>query len=156
MSKADLKMQVVDLVNTVDRFEELVRLTRLKNGEIEDAIAGFAEEFCFIDRGLGLEFNDRERLREFLQKERELYPNSSFQTKNIVVAEDHFIAQWLLEYTIKVPFYGNILRDFPVSLHGISIIRISKGKVTEWSDYYDGLTSGRTDLKSCFTEWIDY
>ena len=117
-------------------------LTRLKNGEIEDVIADFAEEFCFNDRGLGLVFNDRERLREFLQKERALYPDSSFQVKNILVAEDHVIAEWLLEYTIKEPFYGNTLRDVPVSLQGISIIRISKSNITEWFDYYDGHTSG--------------
>ena len=66
------------------RNEDVLRaLTRLKNGEIEDAIADFAEEFCFNDRGLGLEFTNRQRLREFLQKERELYPDSSFQAKNI-------------------------------------------------------------------------
>jgi hypothetical protein len=124
------------------RNEDVLRaLTRLKNGEIEDAIADFAEEFCFNDRGLGLEFTNRQRLREFLQKERELYPDSSFQAKNILVAEDHVIAEWLLEYTIKEP-YGNTLRDVPVSLQGISIIRISKSNITEWFDYYDGHTSG--------------
>jgi steroid delta-isomerase-like uncharacterized protein len=139
------------------RNEDVLRaLTRLNNGESEEAIADFAEDFCFNDRGLGLEFNDREQLREFLQKERALYPDSSFQVKNILVAEDHVIAEWLLEYTIKEPFYGNTLRDVPVSLHGISVIRISKGKVTEWSDYYDGLTSRRTGLASYFTEWIEY
>jgi hypothetical protein len=54
-------------------------LTRLKNGKIEDAVDEFAENFCFNDRGIALEFTDRERLREFFQKERELYPDSSFQ-----------------------------------------------------------------------------
>ena len=119
----------------------LSALTHLRNGSIEDALTKFAEEFCFNDRGLGLEFTNRQRLREFLQKERELYPDSSFQAKNILVAEDHVIAEWLLEYTIKEP-YGNTLRDVPVSLQGISIIRISKSNITEWFDYYDGHTSG--------------
>lgn len=54
-------------------------LTRLKNGTVEDAVADFAESFRFTDRGLGLEFTDRERLRDFFQKERELYPGLSFQ-----------------------------------------------------------------------------
>jgi hypothetical protein len=43
-------------------------LTRLKNGEIEDAVTDFAENFRFTDRGLGLEFTDRERLCEFFRK----------------------------------------------------------------------------------------
>ena len=33
-------------------------LTNLRKGEIDDAIAPFAEEFTFKDRGLGPEFKD--------------------------------------------------------------------------------------------------
>lgn len=131
-------------------------LTRLHNGNAEDAVADFAENFCFNDRGLGLEFTDKERLHEFFQKERELYPDSSFRTKNTLVAEDYVIAEWLLEYTVKEPFYGNALRNVLVSQHGASVIRTSNGKIIEWSDYYDGLTSRRAALTSYFTDWIEY
>lgn len=134
----------------------LSTLTRLKNGKIEDALADFSEKFVFNERGLGLEFTDRDRLREFCEKERELYPCSLFRTKRTLVAEDHVIAEWLLEYTIKEPFYGSTLRDAPVSLHGVSVIRTRNGKITEWSDYYDGLASRRAALKSYFTDWIEY
>ena len=136
--------------------EVLSALTRLKSGKIEDAIADFAENFSFNDRGLGLEFSDKERLREFLQKERELYPNSSFQTNRILVADDHVVAEWLLKYSIKEAFYGNTVRTVPVSLPGVSIVRTRHGKITEWSDYYDGLISRRTALASYFTDWIEY
>src|ERR1700722_20163686 len=34
----------------------LSALTHLKNGSIEDALTKFAEEFCFTDRALRLEF----------------------------------------------------------------------------------------------------
>ena len=131
-------------------------LTRLKNGTVEDAVADFAESFRFTDRGLGLEFTDRERLRDFFQKERELYPSLSFQTTTILVAEDHVTAEWLLEYSIKEPFYGNLLRDVPISLRGVSVVRTRRGKITEWSDYYDGLTSRRTALASYFTDWNEF
>jgi hypothetical protein len=145
------------LTEVATRDEDVLNaLTRLKNGKAEDAVADFAENFHFNDLGLGLEFTDRERLREFFEKERELYPGSSFRTKKTLIAGDHVIAEWRLEYTIKEPFYGNTLRDVPVSLLGISLIRTSKGKITEWSDYYDGLTSRRTALKSSFTDWIEY
>jgi hypothetical protein len=42
-------------------------LTDLNNGNIDEAIARFAEEFTFKDRGIGLEFKDKERLAEFFQ-----------------------------------------------------------------------------------------
>jgi hypothetical protein len=34
-------------------------------------------------------------------------------------------------------------------------LRTENGKVTDWADYYDGLTSRRTALAAHFTEWID-
>jgi steroid delta-isomerase-like uncharacterized protein len=134
----------------------LSALAHMKNGRREDAVADFAETFLFNDHGLGLEFTDRERLREFFRKERELHPDSSFQTKNIFVAQDHVIAEWVLKYTIKEPFYGNLSRDVPVAVQGVSVMRTRDGKITEWSDYYDGLTSRRTALTSYFTDWIEY
>jgi hypothetical protein len=56
---------------------------------------------------------------------------------------------------LTVPFYGPDPRKVPVSLHGASIVRIDDGKITDWSDYYDGLTSRRTALASYFTEWVE-
>jgi len=128
-------------------------LTRLKKGEIEEVVADFAESFCFNDRGLGLEFTDKDRLREFFQKEREFYPGSTFRTKKALAVEDYAVAEWLLEYSINEPFYGNALRNVLVSLHGVTVIRTRKGKIIEWSDYYDGLISRRTALTSYFTDW---
>ena len=129
-------------------------LMHLKNGKISDATACFAEKFEFKDRGIGLEFKNRERLAEFFQKTRELYPDSSLQTDTIFVSGDHVITEWTLETTLMEPFYGGLSRKVPVSLHGASIVRIHDGKITDWSDYYDGLTSRRTPLASYFTEWV--
>ena len=144
------------LIELLAGDEVLSALTRLKNGKIEDVAADFAENFCFNDRGLGLEFTDKERLLEFFRKERQLYPSSSFQINKILIAEDHVIAEWLLKYSIKEPFYGNTVRDVPVLLRGVSVVRTKRGKITEWSDYYDGLISRRTALASYFTDWIEY
>jgi ketosteroid isomerase-like protein len=129
-------------------------LMHLENGKINDATACFAEKFEFKDRGIGLEFKDREHLEEFFQKTRELYPDSSLQTDTIFVSGDHVITEWTLRTTIAEPFYGGLSRKVPILLHGASIVRIYDGKITDWSDYYDGLTSRRTALASYFTEWV--
>jgi hypothetical protein len=63
-------------------------LMHLNNGKIKNATACFAENFQFNDRGIGLEFKNRERLAEFFQKIRELYPDSSLQTDTILVSGD--------------------------------------------------------------------
>ena len=46
----------------------LTVLSHLNNGQIEEALAGFAEEFRFEDHGMGLEFKDKERLAEFFYR----------------------------------------------------------------------------------------
>ena len=51
-------------------------LTQLRSGQIREAVDGFADRFTFKDCGIGLEFEDKERLTEFFQKARELYPDS--------------------------------------------------------------------------------
>jgi steroid delta-isomerase-like uncharacterized protein len=130
-------------------------LTHLENGEIDDAIACFAEQFSFKDNGIGLEFEDKERLAEFFQKTRELYPDSLLRTDAIFVSGDHVIIEWTLQTTLTEPFYGGLSRKVRVSLHGASIVQTEHGKITVWSDYYDGLTSRRTALASYFTEWVE-
>jgi hypothetical protein len=130
-------------------------LEQLKNGAIGDAIAGFAEKFTFKDHGIGLAFTDKERLAAFLQKTRELYPDSLLLTDKILLSGDHVIVEWILQFTLTAPFYGDLSRTHPVSLHGASVVRTDNGKIIAWSDYYDGLTSRRTVLASYFTEWVE-
>jgi steroid delta-isomerase-like uncharacterized protein len=133
----------------------LTVLAQLKNGKIEEALAGFAEEFQFKDHGIGLEFKDKERLGEFFYKTRELYPDSFLQTNTIFVSGSRVITEWTLQFTLTEPFYGGLKRTVKVSVQGVSIVRIENGNIAEWSDYYDGLTSRRTALGAHFEEWVE-
>jgi ketosteroid isomerase-like protein len=133
----------------------LTVLTHLKNGKIDEAIARFVEEFTFKDHGIGLEFKDKGRLFEFFRKTRELYPDSFLETDTIFVSGDHVIMEWILQTTLTEPFYGGLSRKVQVSVHGASIVRTENGKITDWADYYDGLTSRRTALAAQFKEWVE-
>lgn len=133
----------------------LTVLMHLKSLKINEATACFAEEFEFNDRGIGLEFKDRERLAEFFEKTRELYPDSSLQTHTIFVSGNHVITEWTRQTTLTEPFHGALSRKVPISVHGASIVRVENGKITDWSDYYDGRASRRTALASYFTEWVE-
>jgi steroid delta-isomerase-like uncharacterized protein len=128
-------------------------LTRLNDGNIDDAIARFAEEFAFKDRGIGLEFKDKGRLTEFFQKTREYFPDSSLQVDSILVSFDHVVSEWTLRTSVKEPFYGALSRRVQILLHGVSVVRTRDGEIAEWSDYYDGLTSRRTALAAHCTDW---
>jgi len=133
----------------------LTVLSQLKNGKIDEALAGFAEEFQFKDHGIGLEFKNKERLGEFFYKTRELYPDSFLQTNTIFVSGNRVIAEWTLRFTLSEPFYGGLKRTVKVSVQGVSIVRIENGNIAEWADYYDGLTSRRTALAAHFEEWVE-
>ena len=51
---------------------------QLNEGQIEDAIASFADEFRFKDHGIGLKFRDKKSLAEFFQKTRSFIPIVQF------------------------------------------------------------------------------
>jgi hypothetical protein len=36
-----------------------------------------------------------------------------------------------------------------------SVVRFENGKITQWSDYYDGLQSRRSAVAAFFTDWIE-
>ena len=148
-------MTYVETETATGREVMLTMLMHLKDGNIQDATACFAEKFEYNDRGIGLEFKDRERLTEFFQKTRELYPDSSLQTDRVLVSGDYVVTEWTLRYTLTEPFYGGLSRKVPISLHGASIVQIENGKIFDWANYYDGLTSHRTALAAYFEEWME-
>src|SRR5215472_1870982 len=134
----------------------LTFISHVNEGNIDDAVATFADHFSFKDHGIQLEFNTKERLTEFLQKARELYPDMLLQIDTIFVSGDRALTEWTLQTTLLELFFGNSTRRVPISLHGASVVLTENGRITSWSDYYDGLISRRTALASYFTDWVEY
>jgi limonene-1,2-epoxide hydrolase len=151
--KREIEMSEIPIGIAASEGVVLAVLTHLKNGEIDDAIARFAEEFRFKDHGIGLQFKHKERLAEFFQNRVSLQRRIWVKLPRLV-SGDHVITEWTHQMTLTEPFYGGLSRRVPVSLHGASIVRIENGRITDWSDYYDGLASRRTALASHFTEWV--
>jgi len=129
-------------------------LAELQSGQIREAVDGFADHFKFTDYGIGVEFDGKKQLTEFFQKRRELYPDSELTTETIFVNGEDVITEWTVEATTE-PFFGGKSLKVPVVIHGVSVVRTDNGKITRWSEYYDGLTSHRTALASYFTDWVE-
>ena len=127
-------------------------LRRLNQEQIEDAVACFTTDFRYKDQGIGLEFRDKERLTEFFRKTRELYPDYFLQADQTFVSGEHVVTQLTLQVTITEPFYAGLTRRISTSIAGVSIVRTDNGKIADWADYYDGLTSRRTALAAHFTD----
>ena len=150
-----IEMSAIAIERNATEEVVLTVLTHLKNGQIDDAIAPFAEEFTFKDRGIGLEFKDKGRLAEFFQKTHELFPDSCLQIDSILMSADHMVCEWTLQATVTEPVYAGLTRKVQILLHGVSVVRTEKGKITDWVDYYDGMTSRRTALAAHFEEWVE-
>jgi steroid delta-isomerase-like uncharacterized protein len=153
-----MRTETTEIFAGITPSEEVVltAVTNLNSGRINEAIANFAEEFRFKDHGIDLDFSDKERLAEFFQKTREFYPDSFIQTDTILISGDRVAVDWTVRATLIEPSFGGLSRTVPISLQGVSMVRTDNGKITEWADYYDGLTSRRTRLAAYFTEWIEY
>ena len=130
-------------------------LMDLRKGRFVDASAHFADVFSYADHGIGLEFEDRDRLAEFFHKSHELYPDSLLTENRVSTSGDRVIVEWTLQATINEPFYGGMSLEVPVSVRGASIVQIQEGEVIDWADYYDGLKSRRTALAAHFQEWFE-
>jgi steroid delta-isomerase-like uncharacterized protein len=149
---------MVEMLVGIEALEGVVLtvLERLRSGKVEDTLACFAEEFSFKDHGLDLEFKDKQRLDEFFRKAGELYPDSLLRTDAIFVSGDRVIMEWTLQGNVIEPcYYAGASPTFPVSVHGVSVVLIDNGRVVDWSNYYDKLTSRRAALASYFTEWVE-
>jgi steroid delta-isomerase-like uncharacterized protein len=143
----------IAIVRVASEEVVLTVLTHLNNGEIDEAISLFAGEFRFSDYGIGLEFTNKEQLAEFFKKTREFFPDSRLQVDSILMSLDRMVAEWTLHATVTEPFYAGLSRKVRILLHGVSVVRTKNGKITDWSDYYDGPTSRRTALAAHFTDW---
>ncbi len=128
----------------------------LRQGQIDEAVDHFSDQFIYSDHGLGLEFTDKGRLTEFFQKTRELYPDSLVLMETIFQSGDHVIGEWTLRATLTESFLfnGQPLK-VAISLRGASVVRIEGGKITRWSDYYDGLKARRQALAGFFNGWVE-
>ena len=69
----------------------LAVISHLNKGEIDDALALFADQFNFKDHGIGLEFNAKDRLAEFFRKA----PNSTRVSS--FVSGQHALTEWTLQ-----------------------------------------------------------
>ena len=126
----------------------------LNQKDIFRAVGHFADDFTYRDHALDLEFADKARLIEFFQKSRDLVPDSVAELVSTFGCGDCAFAEWKLTATQIVPFGSRSYRS-RIVLSGSTIVKIRSESIAHWADYYDHLTSRRTDLASHFKDWVE-
>jgi ketosteroid isomerase-like protein len=118
----------------------------LAAGRVSEVVAQFADRFRFNDHALALEFTTKARLTEFLERSRQLFPDTALEVVSILESGDHAFARWRLTATNSVPS-GSMRYRFPIDLPGATIVRVENGRIVEWADYYDQASSARVNVK---------
>jgi steroid delta-isomerase-like uncharacterized protein len=139
---------------TSDRVLQIA-LAAWRQGNFVEVADQFNDQFTFIDHALELEFTDKERLTEFLAKIRERFPDSERRDNMIFSGGNRVITEWTFTATQTEPFLEGRPRKVPISLQGISVVQVTNGKISQWSDYYDQLKSYRSGVATLFTEWLE-
>lgn len=140
-----------------DQREEVVSsvMANLNQGNVVDAVNHFGADFKFSDHALRLEFEDKVRLEEFFHKIRELFPDGYLDVTAIFESGNRVVAEWTFTAThVEFLWPGRETR-VSKSLPGISIVTITNGRISQWSDYYDKITARRSRIAEFFTEWIE-
>jgi hypothetical protein len=140
---------------TTPRYLLRAVLEALGQGRIAEAVDQFDDHFIFNDRALGLQFADKERLRQFFKKSRELFPDTAVRIVSTYESGDTAFAEWNLTAT-RLGYHCSVPLQMPIALSGASIASVKNGGITYWSDYYDEKSSLRLTLASFFVPWIDY
>jgi hypothetical protein len=96
-AKAPLKGTTTGQKPSADILKSM--LTALSEGRITDFVAGFQFPFKFTDHALDLEFNEPQQLTKFLEKSRELFPDTVIEVISVFQSGDAVIAEWELTAT---------------------------------------------------------
>ena len=129
-------------------------LAALNDGKITEFVERFDDDFRFTDHALSLEFRDKRGLVEFLEKSRELFPDTVVEVRSTFESEDYAVAEWTLTAT-ETAGYGSMQLRLPISLSGVSIAQIRNERVVRWTDYNDQAKSHRVGLAAHFTDLIE-
>jgi hypothetical protein len=122
-------MSELDIATAASDKIVLAVISHVNEGNIEDAVALFADQLSFKDHGIRLEFDAKDRLAEVSRKARELYPDSLLQTERTLVSGSNALTEWTLQATFIEPAFGNCSWRVPISLHGASVVHTDNGKL---------------------------
>ena len=152
--KTDILNDASAEATTPDRILQIA-LAAWRQGNFVEVVDQFDDQFTFTNHALELEFKDKERFTEFLTKIRERFPDSERRDHTIFSSGNRVITEWTLTATKTEPFLDGRLRKVPICVQGISVVQVTNGKISQWSDYYDQLKSQRYGVAALFTEWIE-
>jgi ketosteroid isomerase-like protein len=112
-------------------------LNALAKGDIDEAVDQFDDQFIFSDHALGLEFKRKDQLYGYFRRIREFFSESERTDHTLFSSGDVIFSQWRMAVIRSKPFLDGRFRKIKSEAHGISVVRVSDGRIVQWSEYYD-------------------
>src|SRR5215831_14681882 len=99
----DIPQSECSLTEATSRSDILTSmLADLSDGKTTEFVERFGDDFKFTDHALNLQFREHQQLTEFLEKSRELFPDTVMEVFSVFQSGDAAIAEWKLRATQTV------------------------------------------------------
>jgi ketosteroid isomerase-like protein len=145
----------MSLPNPINGRAQIVQsaLDALASGSFAEATEHFDDHFAFRDNALDLELTDKGRLKEYFERTRELFPDTTVEVLSLFECGERVLVEWRLTATENAAYWRQL--RVPIVYSGISSVLVENQKITQWSEYYDGIKARRTGLTTFFVEWME-
>jgi len=101
---------------------------------------GAADEIiapAFVFRGPGGDIEGLEAFKQYVTGVRSVFPDLHFTTEDLIVEGDKAAARWTMTGTQEREFMGIPATGKHFTIPGVSILRLSEGKVAEAQLFWD-------------------
>ncbi len=128
---------------TTDELKALVRreFAEIWNrGNLDAVDVLYAADFIGHDAGSSQLIRGRAGLKEFFAEQRRALPDMHASVEDLVAEGDRVVVRWNTSGTQRGELLGVAPTGKPVTMTGISILRVADGKIAEEWTSWDALT----------------
>jgi len=104
-------------------------LAGLSDGRISEVLEQFDERFE-NDHAVGLEFRRKARLTAFLEKSRELFPDTAVKIVSLFQIGEYAFAEWKRTATQTLSC-ASIKYRIPIDILGCTIVRVKEAEIVQ-------------------------
>jgi steroid delta-isomerase-like uncharacterized protein len=96
------------------------------------------EDVPSLDNGWDALLDGREMIKAALVSGFEEFPDQNFELVSASCAGDRLVVEWIMTGTNLGDFPGMTATGRSISIRGVSLVQLEKGKIAKQRDYYDG------------------
>ena len=110
---------------------------------IEKLLPFFSEDVVYEDVTFAIVNHGKKEFRKFFSDTFNIFPDQRFTLTSVLVSGNHAALEWTMNGTQKGDMPGMPATNKEVTVRGVSIMEIRRGKITHVRDYWDMATMRR-------------